>query len=90
MPDLQRVGGVTEFIRVAHHAAAYDIPVSSHLFPEMSLSVLAGLQNATYLEHMPWLSPLYREEMELRDGAVLVPNRSGWGFTLDLDRLKPK
>ncbi len=56
MPDLQRVGGVTEFIRVAHLAAAHDVPVSSHLFPEMSLSVLAGLENATWLEHMPWLS----------------------------------
>jgi L-alanine-DL-glutamate epimerase-like enolase superfamily enzyme len=87
MPDLQRVGGVTEFVRVAHLAAAYDVPVSSHLFPEMSLSVLAGLQNATYLEHMPWLSPLYQEAMELQDGAVVVPERPGWGFTLDRERV---
>ena len=84
MPDLQRVGGVTEFVRVAHLAAAFDIPVSSHLFPEMSLSVLAGLSNATFLEHMPWLSPLYRQQLELRDGAVIVPDRPGWGFDLDL------
>ena len=87
MPDLQRVGGVTEFIRVAHLAAAYDIPVSSHLFPEMSLAVLAGLENATWLEHMPWLSPLYNESVELQDGAAVVPSRPGWGFTLDHDRL---
>lgn len=87
MPDLQRVGGVTEFIRVAHLAAAYDMPVSSHLFPEMSLSVLAGLDNATWLEHMPWLTPLYREPIELREGAAVVPDRPGWGFTLDLERI---
>jgi len=87
MPDLQRVGGVTEFVRVAHLAAAFDIPVSSHLFPEMSLSVLAGLENATWLEHMPWLSPLYREAIELRDGAAVVPDRPGWGFSLDLARI---
>ena len=88
MPDLQRVGGVSEFIRVAHLAAAHDLPVSSHLFPEMSLSVLAGLENATWLEHMPWLAPLYRETLELRDGAAVVPDRPGWGFTLDLDRVR--
>ncbi len=87
MPDLQRVGGVTEFVRVAHMAAAHDVPVSSHLFPEMSLSVLAGLSNATWLEHMPWLSPLYHEAIELRDGAAIVPDRPGWGFTLDQARL---
>ena len=40
MPDLQRVGGVSEFIRVGHMAESYDIPVSSHLFPETSLQVL--------------------------------------------------
>jgi L-alanine-DL-glutamate epimerase-like enolase superfamily enzyme len=88
MPDLQRVGGVTEFVRVAHLAAAFDIPVSSHLFPEMSLSVLAGLENATWLEHMPWLSPLYHETIELRDGAAVVPDRPGWGFTLDTGRIR--
>jgi L-alanine-DL-glutamate epimerase-like enolase superfamily enzyme len=84
MPDLQRVGGVTEFVRVAHLAAAFDVPVSSHLFPEMSLSVLGGLTNATFLEHMPWLSALYKQSIEMQNGAVSVPDRPGWGFDLDL------
>lgn len=88
MPDLQRVGGVTEFVRVAHLAAAFDVPVSSHLFPEMSLSVLGGLGNASYLEHMPWLSPLYRQQLEVIDGAVPIPDRPGWGFELDLAQFK--
>ena len=88
MPDLQRVGGVTEFARVAAMAAAHDVPVSSHLFPELSLSVLAGLSNATWLEHMPWLSPLYHEALELVDGAAVVPDRPGWGFTLDMELLR--
>jgi len=83
MPDLQRVGGVTEFLRVGHMAAAFDVPVSSHLFPEMSLGVLAALSNATWLEHMPWFAPLYREAIELADGAAVVPDRPGLGFTLD-------
>jgi L-alanine-DL-glutamate epimerase-like enolase superfamily enzyme len=88
MPDLQRVGGVTEFVRVAHLAAAFDIPVSSHLFPEMSLSVLAGLANATFLEHMPWLAPLYKQAIELQEGAAVVPDRPGWGFDLDVDQIR--
>jgi len=83
MPDLQRVGGVTEFLRVGNMAAAFDVPVSSHLFPELSLGVLAALPNATWLEHMPWFAPLYREQLELRDGEAVVPERPGWGFSLD-------
>jgi L-alanine-DL-glutamate epimerase-like enolase superfamily enzyme len=88
MPDLQRVGGVTEFMRVAHLAAAYDVPVSSHLFSEMSVQVLGAVSNALYLEYMPWFSPLYNEALEFRDGKALVPERPGWGFTFNAGYIK--
>ena len=58
MPDLQRVGGVSEFMRVGHMAESHDIGVSSHLFPETSLQVLGALSNAVFLEYMPWFSRL--------------------------------
>ena len=83
MPDLQRVGGVTEFLRVAHMADAFDVPVSSHLFPEMSVQVLAALGNATWLEHMPWFAPLYAGGLEVKDGSVAVPDGPGWGLPFD-------
>ncbi len=85
MPDLQRVGGVTEFVRVGHLAESHDIPVSSHLFPETSLQVLAGLAGATWLEYMPWFSSLYNERLEFQDGAAVVPERPGFGFTFNSD-----
>ena len=85
MPDLQRVGGVSEFMRVGHMAESHDIAVSSHLFPETSLQVLGALSNATFLEYMPWFSRLYNEALEFRDGAAMVPERPGWGFTFNGD-----
>lgn len=85
MPDLQRVGGVSEFMRVGHMAESYDIPVSSHLFPETSLQVLGALSNTIYLEYMPWFSKLYNETIEFADGQAIVPERPGWGFTFNQD-----
>jgi L-alanine-DL-glutamate epimerase-like enolase superfamily enzyme len=85
MPDLQRVGGVSEYMRVAHMAQAHDVPVSSHLFPETSIQVLGALSNAIYLEYMPWFSPLYNEALSFADGCALVPERPGWGFTFNRD-----
>jgi L-alanine-DL-glutamate epimerase-like enolase superfamily enzyme len=85
MPDLQRVGGVSEFIRVGHMAESYDIPVSSHLFPETSLQVLGALANTIYLEYMPWFSKLYNETIEFAEGQAIVPERPGWGFTFNQD-----
>jgi L-alanine-DL-glutamate epimerase-like enolase superfamily enzyme len=83
MPDLGRVGGVSEFVKVAHMADALDLPVSSHIFTEQSLGVMAALGNATYLEHMPWFGVLFREKLEMREGSVVVPERPGFGFTFD-------
>jgi len=85
MPDLQRVGGVSEFMRVGHMAESHDIPVSSHLFPETSIQVLGALANANYLEYMPWFSDLYNEQLVFDGGDALVPERPGFGFTFDLD-----
>jgi L-alanine-DL-glutamate epimerase-like enolase superfamily enzyme len=87
MPDLQRVGGVSEFMRVGHMAESHDVPVSSHIFPETSIQVLGALANAIYLEYMPWFSSLYRERLEFVDGDALAPERPGWGFTLDPRRI---
>jgi len=54
MPDLQRVGGVSEFIRVGHMPESHDIPVSSHLFPETSLQVLVAEGQAIVPERPGW------------------------------------
>jgi len=89
MPDLQRMGGPTEFLKAGHLCEAYHIPCASHLFPEMSLALLAGLPGGYYLEHMPWFEPIYRERIELdRDGNAIVPDRPGWGFSFDPDAIR--
>ncbi len=89
MPDLQRMGGATEFLKAGHLAEGFDTPVSSHLFPEMSLPLLAALPNAIFLEHMPWFAPIYRESIELDEsGQAIVPERPGWGFSFDPDAVR--
>jgi L-alanine-DL-glutamate epimerase-like enolase superfamily enzyme len=84
MPDLQRMGGPTEFLKAAALAHAYDTPVSSHLFPEMNLSLLAAIPNAMFLEYIPWFEGAYRDRIELdQQGRAVVPDRPGWGFSFD-------
>jgi L-alanine-DL-glutamate epimerase-like enolase superfamily enzyme len=83
MPDLMRVGGVSEFVKVAHLAECHGLPVSPHLFPEQSLQLLGALSNASYFEHVPWFSALFLERLEMVDGFAIVPDRPGFGFTFD-------
>lgn len=91
MPDLQRIGGYTEFKRAAHLAASFDMPVTTHIFTEHSLCFAGHAPNCTWLEHMPWFQPLFNEEMTIEDGTIAIPDRPGIGFTLNpkaVDRLK--
>ena len=81
MPDLQRVGGYSEFAKVAALATANDISVSSHFFTEQSLCLAGSIANCTSVEHIDWFSPLFNEPMELDDGQLVVPDRPGTGFT---------
>ena len=83
MPDLERAGGVSEWLKIAHMAAAHDIPVSPHIFTEHSLQLCAAVANVTYSEHMPWFEALFREQMEMVDGELVIPDRPGMGFTFD-------
>ncbi len=89
MPDLQRMGGPTEFLKAGHLCEAFHIPCSSHLFPEMSLPLLAALPGGHYLEYMPWFEAIYRERIELdANGHAIVTDRPGWGFSFDPDAIR--
>jgi L-alanine-DL-glutamate epimerase-like enolase superfamily enzyme len=84
MPDLQRMGGPTELLKVAHYAELADVPVSLHLFSEWSLALAGALPNAEVLEYMPWFSGLYTNRIELdANGCVPLSDLPGWGFSFD-------
>jgi L-alanine-DL-glutamate epimerase-like enolase superfamily enzyme len=87
MPDLQRMGGYTDFRRAIELMAAAGIPFSPHIFTEHSLH-LCSAAGAIYAEHMPWFEPLFKEKMVVEDdGMIAMPQDPGVGFTFDWDRL---
>jgi L-alanine-DL-glutamate epimerase-like enolase superfamily enzyme len=83
MPDLQRMSGVTEFMKAAALCEVYQQPVSSHLFTETCCHLLAAAPNGLILEHMDWWQELSREPLQVVDGHVIVPDRPGTGWELD-------
>lgn len=85
MPDLERVGGITEWLRVAAMAQSAGIPMSSHVFQEISIHVLAALPNAMFLEYLPLWESLFQEKLTITDGYAIVPDRPGLGLTFNWD-----
>jgi len=80
MLDVARIGGVSGWLRGAAIAAARNIPVSSHLFPEISVHLLAVTPNAHWLEYVSWADAILQEPLAVRDGAIAPAERPGLGL----------
>ena len=83
MPDLMRIGGVTGWMRAAAIAGAAGLPLSSHLYPEVSAHLLRASESADWLEYRDWGNPIMAEPFQLADGHVTVPDRPGNGIDWD-------
>jgi mandelate racemase len=80
MPDVQRIGGVTGWMRAAALAHAHGIEMSSHLFPELSAHLLAVTPTCHWLEYVDWAAPILQEPAQIKDGHVLISDRPGTGI----------
>lgn len=85
MPDLGRIGGVTGWQQAAGFAAARDIEMSSHLFPEVSAHLLAATPTRHWLEYVDWANPILNEPLRIVDGKGVIPDRPGNGLTWNED-----
>ena len=88
MPDLQRIGGLTEMRRVAALAHAHNLPISTHFFTHESLSIGGSAANCISVEHIDWFAPLFNEPVEISKGEILIPQRPGTGFSFRADLAK--
>jgi len=79
MPDAQRIGGVTGWMKAAALAQGAGLEMSSHLFPEASAHLLAVTPTAHWLEYVDWADPVLEEPLQLRDGCALISGRPGIG-----------
>ena len=84
MPDLARIGGITGWMDAADLALARDIPISSHLFPEVSAHLLAASPTAHWLEYVDWGDAILQEPLKIVDGLAIVADRPGAGLEWDV------
>ena len=88
MIDLLRVGGITQWLKVAAMAEAYNLPVISHIMPEISMHLVAGVPNGLTVEYIPWAALLFEDVPKFADGELTVPDRPGMGLNFNEEFLK--
>jgi mandelate racemase len=88
MPDAQRIGGVTGWMRAAALAQGAEMEMSSHLFPEASAHLLGVTPTCHWLEFVDWAEPVLEEPVTLADGYALASERPGLGMRWDEKAVK--
>ncbi len=88
MIDLLRAGGVTQWMKIAAMAEAFNLPVVSHLIPEIHLHLIAAIPHGLTVEYMPWTLELFEETPAIEDGQIVVPQQPGLGLKFDAKAMK--
>jgi L-alanine-DL-glutamate epimerase-like enolase superfamily enzyme len=88
MIDLMRAGGVTGWLKIAGMAEAFNLPVVSHLVPEIHVHLIAAIPNGLTVEYMPWTAGLFEEVPQPVKGELAVPKKPGLGLKFDEAAIK--
>lgn len=83
MPDAMKIGGVTGWLAAASLAQAHGLPMSTHLFHEVSVHLMAVTPTAHWVEYMNLADPVLAQPMRFVDGMAMPLDGPGNGIEWD-------
>ena len=81
-PDAARVGGITQFLKLATLAEHRNLGLAPHFAMEIHAHLAAAYPIEPWVEHFDWLYPLFDERLETRNGRMYLSDCPGLGVTL--------
>lgn len=91
-PDVTNCGGITPFMKIAHLAEAFNLPITTHGAHDVTVQLLAACPNRSYLEaHGFGLERYIAEPLRIEEGFAIAPDRPGHGIAFDwagLEKIK--
>ncbi len=78
--DVIRVGGITEWMRIAALADAFHIKMSPHFVMELTTEVQCCVQNALFVEYIPWFQKFFVDPIRTENGFACARQKPGLGL----------
>ncbi|MFD1880634.1 mandelate racemase/muconate lactonizing enzyme family protein [Paracoccus pacificus] len=85
--DAGRIGGITPWLKVAHMAEGFDIPICPHFLMELHVSLVCAVQNGRYVEYIPQLDDITNTGLRVEGGRAFAPDAPGIGIDWDWDAI---
>lgn len=93
-PDATVCGGVSEWLKIAHHAAAIDIPVAPHYNWDFHTQLCASIPNCVFIEYfvaesgVKMFDNVLAEPMKPVDGYIEPRTAPGFGIEFRPDEIE--
>ena len=85
--DVARIGGITPWLKVAHLAETFNVPICPHFLMELHVSLCAAVPNARWVEYIPQIDSLTHEPWRIEDGHAIPSDAPGLGIAWDFDAI---
>jgi len=85
--DVARIGGITPWLKTAHMAEAFNVPICPHFLMELHVSLVCAVTNAPLLEYIPQLDAITSSRLDIRDGRAHAPDTPGLGIDWDWEAI---
>lgn len=90
-PDVCVLGGVSEYLRIAHTAESFDLPIAPHWNANLHAHLAAAVSNTLVIEHFELGKDIYNLEelvteetrLQVDAGHVVLSDRPGIGHDFD-------
>ena len=86
--DVARVGGITPWLKTAHTAESFNLPVCPHFLMELHVALTAAIPNGRWVEYIPQLGPITQQEMTIVEGYAIPSELPGIGIVWDWEAIK--
>lgn len=88
--DAARIGGITPWLKVAHVAEAFNMPVCPHFLMELHVSLTCAVPNGRWVEYIPQLDEITTSRLTIENGHAVAPQTPGLGIEWDWDAINKR
>jgi L-alanine-DL-glutamate epimerase-like enolase superfamily enzyme len=86
--DVGRIGGITPWLKVAHMAEGFNVPVCPHFLMEIHLGLCCAVPNSRWLEYIPQLDLVTSSPIRIENGKAIPSDSPGLGIDWDWKALE--
>jgi L-alanine-DL-glutamate epimerase-like enolase superfamily enzyme len=81
--DVARIGGITPWLKVAHLAETFNVPICPHFLMEIHVGLCAAVPNAAWVEYIPQLDDVTTSRLKIEGGYAWPSDAPGLGIAWD-------